>query len=111
MPAMAASVSAYAVSSTRRDGRMQLHHLPQQLGARHVGHALIDEEERDLSVARCERLRRLEAFSGRGRLHDAVVGSVLLSEVALDRAEDGGIVVDHEDDGFGQGRVLLTRGW
>ena len=89
--------------------RMNARGLTEQLEARHPRHPLVHEEEGNGRVARREFPSGVESLGGRARLHHAVVGAEMLPQIALDRAEDGGIVVDDEDDRPHDGLVPCFR--
>jgi hypothetical protein len=84
---------------------MERLHLAQELGPRHAGHALVDEEEGDGSVARGQFARGVERLGSRPGLHDTIVRAILPPQVTIDRGQDGRIVVDGKDDGLGHCRI------
>ena len=79
---------------------MQLAHLAQELGARHAGHALIHEEQRDRRAAPVQLVCRVDGLLRRRRRHDAVRLTIVLSQIALDGTQHFVVVVDHQDDGL-----------
>ena len=54
MASMAACVSAYAVSSTRRASGIDVHRLFQELDAAHLRHPVVGDEHRDGVTAQLE---------------------------------------------------------
>ena len=89
---------------------VELDRLEQELGAAHVRHALVHEEERDLGAALEELVDGLERLGAGGRLDDPVVGSEVMPEVALDGVQHFGIVIDGQQDGLGHAVEDLGSG-
>ena len=90
--------------------------LHQEIGARHDRHALVGQEQRDLVAARAQLLEDLERVCAGARPQDAVALAEPAPQVARDRGEDDGIVVDGDDHGpplagrrFGLRCPLLAR--
>ena len=71
--------------------------LDEVLRARHPGHALVGDEQRDLLAAADELTERLQALRARPGAHDAVALAELPAQVAGDGGQDRGLVVDGHD--------------
>jgi hypothetical protein len=78
--------------------------LEEELGAAHLRHALVHQEERDLVAPLEELVQGLEGLGAGGRLDDAVVRTEVMPEVPLDGFEDLAIVIDGEQDGLLHGQ-------
>ena len=63
----------------------------------HAGHALVGDQQRDLVAAAAELLQELERLGARGGAQDPVALAEAAPQVARDRGEHGGLVVDGED--------------
>ena len=74
--------------------------LAQHLDAAHPRHALIDDEQRDGLVANLEVAEHAQRLGSGERTHDAVVASITPADVAHDRSEHRGFVVNREYDWF-----------
>jgi hypothetical protein len=96
---MAALVSAYAVSSTRRAPGIHVQGLLQELDAVHLRHPVVGEDHRHQVAAQLQFAQRLKCRLAGLRAHDPVRGAVAASEVARDGAGDPRIVVHGHDDG------------
>ena len=75
----------------------ELARLDQVLGPGHPGHALVGDQQRDLLAARDELLQRAQGLGAGGRAHDPVALAEPPAQVAGDRGEHGGLVVDADD--------------
>jgi hypothetical protein len=102
MLAIAASVSAYAVSRTLHG--MDLRCFEEEVCARHLGHALIDQEQGHRPATLLQFARRLEGGRARSGFEHPVVAPVAIADVPLNRVQDFGVVVDNENDGLGHVR-------
>ncbi len=83
--------------------RIQLDGLGEELGAGHLRHALVDEKQRQGVVAALQFLDGLQGLTPRAGLDDPVLAAEVLPQIALHGTEHLRVVVDREDDGFGQG--------
>ena len=109
--AIAASVSAYAVSSTRLASGTSLRACDEVLGARHARHPLVGDQQRDLVAARAQLAQQLERLGARGRPQDPVALAEAAAQVARDGGQHRGLVVDGDDRGTALGRrPRLLRG-
>ena len=100
MASIAAWVSAYAVSSTRRaSGKKSIASL-EELDAAHLRHPVVGDEHRDGVAAQLEFLERVEGVGAGFGSDDAVSLAVVASEIAGDGARHCRVVVDGENDGF-----------
>ena len=77
----------------------------QQLHARHLGHALVHEQERDRVAALGQAVEQGERRRPRRGLQHAIALAVVAPQVALDGARHLGVVVDGEQDGFRAGHA------
>ena len=59
---------------------------------------MIDDQQSDGVVALLQTAQEVERNHARFGAHDAILLTVMLAQVALDRAQDFGIVVDGQDD-------------
>ena len=91
--------------------RIQLHRFGEEGHAGHLGHALIDEEERDGFVALQQRVADFERGGAGIGANDAVMLRVMLTQVALDGAQDFRIVVNSEQNGLRHRRFLSESPW
>ena len=89
---------------------IQLDRLDEELRPGHLRHALVDEEERDRRAALLELAGRLERLAAGPDLDHPVVGAKMLAQVAFDRIQNLGVVVDGEDDRF-RHEVNMERNW
>ena len=75
----------------------ELARLGEVVGAGHAGHALVGDEQRDLVAAGAQLPEQVERLVARARAHDPVLAAERAPQVARDRGEDRGLVVDRED--------------
>ena len=78
----------------------ELQRLLEKLHAGHARHPLVDQEQRDRLAARVELVHRLQRRRAGVGAHHAVALAILPAQVALDRAEHLGIVVNRQDHRF-----------
>ena len=69
-----------------------------------AGHPLVGDQQRDLVAARAQLCEDLERLGAGGRAHDAVALAEASPQVARDRGEHRGLVVDGEDRRTALGR-------
>ena len=97
MARIATSVSAYAVSRTRRASGRQLQRGGQELDAGHLRHPLVGDDEGQRGLAEGEAADDVEGGGAGVGGEDRVLRPEVAAELALDGAQDGGLVVDDED--------------
>ena len=73
--------------------------LREELRARHPRHALIGDQECHLVCARTQLSQDLERLRTRRRAHDAEALAEAAPQIARDRGQHRGVVVDGEDHG------------
>ena len=92
---------------------LQLQGLRQELDAGHPRHALVDDEEADGAASHGELPHDVEPLGAGAGCHDAVVLAVPRAQITLHGTQDGGVVVDGENDGLaargGHGRSVGRR--
>ena len=80
--------------------RIEVHRLFEELGAAHLGHAVVGDEYRHRIATQLEFGECLERVGAGLGAHDPVVLAVVAAKVAGHRAGHGGVVVDGEDHGL-----------
>jgi hypothetical protein len=79
---------------------IELDRFLEKLRSRHLGHALVDEKERDGVAPLLELMRSLQRMPSGADLDDAVVGTEVLAKITIDGVQDLRIVVYGEDNGL-----------
>ena len=83
--------------------RVKLHGLRQEGRPIHLGHALVGEDERNGIPALLQLTKYVEGRDPRVGTQDAVVPTVVLAQISDDRAQNGRVVVNGEQNGLGHG--------
>jgi hypothetical protein len=81
--------------------------LGEQLDPGHLGHPLVGGDHRHRVVAQGEPGQHHQRLGPRGGLHHPVLGPVLPGQVAPDRGDDLGVVIDREDGWLAHGYTLV----
>jgi hypothetical protein len=75
--------------------------LEEELRPAHLRHALVHQKQRDLGAALEELLDGVERLGAGRRLDHPAVGAEVVPEIALDRIQHLGVVVDCQQDRLG----------
>ena len=78
--------------------------LDEVVGARHAGHALIGDQHGRLIAARAQLGQQLQRLRARAGAEDAVALAEVTAQVARDRAQHSGLVIDGNDRRASLGR-------
>jgi hypothetical protein len=105
---MAAAVSAYAEQHPLGVGH-ELARLEQIRGALQSRHPLVGEQQGHLLTPSADLAQHLQRLRTRARRHDAVAITEARPQVARHLGQDGGIVIDGEDDWPLGARALRRR--
>ena len=88
---------------------IELHGFHHGIDPVHLRHAMIDQQERDGIIALLQSPEQIQRGDSRLGSQDAVTIVVTLAQIAFDRSEYIGIVVNGQDDWFCHSQIPLNR--
>ncbi len=88
---------------------VELHGFGEEIGAGHMGHALVHQEEGDRVRALLELANDVHRLGAGTDLHDTVFGPVMAAQVSLDGVEHLRLVVHSHYDWLGHASFLSDQ--